>query len=93
MQLLNIFLNLKTYGKVIFSFALFAPLPLIILTYPIIYMREQRKNNLLFSAVKSKIKNLDKLSIDDLKGIFPGKNFNELLDIHDLVMEKIHGNI
>jgi len=74
-------LHIQNFLQFAFIAVMFAPLPILLLSSPLSYVKEQVARKRYYSIVKRYFENPSTVSAEQLSDIFPNKKLNELHEI------------
>jgi hypothetical protein len=85
---MHITLSIQNILTVSFILLIFAPLPVLILSAPLGYMRDWIKYRSYRRVVERHYSDLDMVDVEKLKNIFPHKDTNQLESIANFLNDK-----
>jgi hypothetical protein len=74
-------IHIQVIGKLIFYIMIFAPLSMVLLIHPIRYINEKIMHKRYYNIVRRQYTDPEKVSVEQLKDIFPGKKWEDLYRI------------
>jgi hypothetical protein len=86
MSFLDVPFDMQLIVRVVFIVLIFAPLPLLILAAPVIYFREQARQQNIMNKIRTNYANIKEIRFEQLRNIFPELHPREI----DEIFNKIH---